>query len=81
MISPEIFVEQHVDDSYAELISVRDELIDDINEFEATPNNKEQSFVIHPNPEVVYQMNLEYLSKICLLVEKKFRDECKLTDL
>ncbi len=76
MISPEMFAEQHKDKTYAELIEVRDELIDDIKEFETTPSNAESDFVIIcPSPEVVYQMNLEYLSKICMLIAQKIREE------
>lgn len=76
MISPELFAEQYNDKTYAELLEVRDELIDDIKEFEATPSNAESDFVIIcPSPEVVYQMNLEYLSKICMLISQKIREE------
>ncbi len=81
MISPEMFAEQHKDKTYAELIEVRDELIDDIKGFEATPSNAESDFVIIcPNPEVIHQMNLEYLSQIYMLIAQKFREQQELED-
>ena len=75
MISPEVFVEQYADKTYEELIEVRNDLINNIKRFEATPQNEEPDFIICPGPDVVYQMNHEYLSKICLLIVQKFQEQ------
>ena len=75
MISPEVFVEQYADKTYEELIEVRNELINSIKKFEATPQNEDSDFIICPGPDVVYQINHEYLSKICLLIVQKFQEQ------
>ena len=80
MISPEVFVEQYADKTYEELIKVRNELINSIKKFEATPQNEDSDFIICPGPDVVYQMHLEYLSAICKLIIKKFREQQGLED-
>ncbi len=71
MISPGAFVNEYKDMSYEELLPVRDELIEDIREFEKSgggPSN------ICPSPSTVYQVHLEYLGKLCELIADKFRD-------
>ena len=78
MISPEVFVEQYADKTYEELIEVRNDLINNIKRFEATPQNEEPDFIICPGPDVVYQMNHEYLSEICLLIVQKFQEQQEL---
>ena len=75
MISPEVFTEQHANKTYEELIEVRNDLINNIKRFEAMPQNEEPDFIICPGPDVVYQMNHEYLSKICLLIIQKFQEQ------
>ncbi len=80
MISPEIFAELNADKTYAELLDVRDELIADIKGFEAAPANEDLDMIICPGPDVVYQMNHEYLSKICLLIVQKFQEQHEAED-
>ena len=80
MISPEVFVEQYADKTYEELIKVRNELINSIKKFEATPQNEDPDFIICPGPDVVYQMNHEYLSKICSLIVQKFQEQQELEE-
>ena len=72
MISLEGFIEMNKDKSYKELIKVRDELISDIRSFEADPDQKG---FIDPSPEVVYQMNLQYLGKLCELIAEKYNQK------
>ena len=72
MISPEGFIEMNKDKNYKELIKVRDELISDLRSFEADPYQKG---FIDPSPEVVYQMNLQYLGKLCELIAEKYNQE------
>ncbi len=72
MISPMGFIEMHKEKRYEDLIKVRDELIDDLRSFEANPD---QTGFINPSPEVVYQMNLQYLGKLCELIAEKYNQE------
>ena len=72
MISPEGFAAMQREKSYAELLEVRDELIDVIREFEEGPA---PSIIISPSPEVIYKMNLEYLKKTCELILVKYNEE------
>lgn len=74
MISPEGFIEEYKNKSYAELLLVRDELLDNIQAFEKQDYDKKQEF-ISPSPEVIYQCNLEYLGKLCELISKKYNQE------
>ena len=74
MISPDDFLDQHSNKSYAELLAVRDELLNDIFAFEKHAYKTEE-LLIHPLPEVVYQCNLEYLGKLCELLSKKYNQE------
>ncbi len=78
MISPEVFADEHEDKTYEELIEVRDELINGIKQFEDMPQNEESDSIMCPGPDVFYQMNHEYLSKICLLIVQKFREQQEL---
>lgn len=80
MISPETFAHEHADKTYEELIEIRNDLFNDIKRFEATPRNEGSGFIICPGPDVVYQMNHEYLSKICWLIVQKFQKEQELED-
>ena len=74
MISPDDFIDQHSNKSYAELLAVRDELLNDIFAFEKHAYKTEE-LLTHPLPEVVYQCNLEYLGKLCELLSKKYNQE------
>ena len=74
MISPMSFQEEHKNDSYEELIAVRDSLIKDIKEFEDN-NDSESEWEINPSPDVVYQCNLEYLAKVCIMISDKYRQD------
>lgn len=71
MIAPETFAEMHKDDSYEELLRLRDEFLESIHSFEAADGNIEVKMM--PSPDVVYQMDLEYLAKVCELISEKFR--------
>jgi hypothetical protein len=79
MLSPEVFIVEYIDKSYSELISVRDELIVEIRNFEEHKNDI-QGGIICPSPKVVYQCNLEYLAKLCELISEKYNKEYVLGD-
>ncbi len=74
MMSPDSFTEEHKDKSYKELLTVRDELLDEIRAFEDQTYDPELDLV-HPSPAVTYQCNLEYLGKLCELIAEKYNRE------
>lgn len=74
MISPEMFVEMYKDKKYKELLPIRDELIQAIRDFEEETYDPKEA-LINPSPDVVYQMNLEYLGKLCELISEKYNKE------
>ncbi len=71
MISPNSFYENHKDDSYEELLKVRDEIIEEIWKYEHNKVSKEE-YGICPSPQTVYWCNLEYLVEACKLVESAY---------
>lgn len=81
MLSPESFIMQYEDLSYKELIKIRNNLINDIRRFERNMSKehdeKEPDVIIitDPSPEVVYQVNLKYLGKLCELISEKYNQE------
>ncbi len=74
MISPDGFLMMHEFKTYAELLLVRDDLIREIQDFEKHPRDPEE-VIMHPSPEVRYQCNLLYLSKISELIMEKHNQE------
>lgn len=74
MISPEGFIQEYLDRSYIELLKVRDKLIVEIRDFEKNKGEPGE-IIMNPSPEVVYQCNLNYLSKICELISQKYNKE------
>lgn len=79
MIGPKSFIEQYKDKSYEELIDARDNLIREIQHFEKLEKEGDHSgeeWMIHPQPDVRYQVNLEYLSALCSYMSEKYNEEC-----
>ena len=75
MLSPEAFIEfQCKGKSYQELLTVRDELIEEIYRFE-NGKNPTEARNITPSPEVKYQMNLLYLGELCKLISETYNRE------
>ena len=75
MMSPENYIDILYEvKKYKELIEMREELLNEIHEFEDGTIPSE-AHLMHPSPEVIYQLNLEYLSKICGLISEKYREE------
>lgn len=74
MISPDYYVDQHKDKSYEELLPISDELIDSIRTFEKQ-GPAANDVIIAPSPDVRYQMDLEYLGKLCELIAEKYREK------
>ena len=74
MISPQLFLSEHETDSYEQLITLRDELIEEIRAFEKQQIPESQWMVRH-SPEVYYQMNLQYLSVLCNYIADRYNRE------
>lgn len=78
MISAEGYVLMHKDDTFEELIAERDSLMADIKAMEAIVYSDDKSgegWNICPGPDVVYQMDLEYLAELCLFIRDKYNTE------
>ena len=73
MFSPETYINNQKDKTYWELIEEREVLLKKVKEFEQFGDNGE--IIKSPSPEVVYQCNLLYLSKLFELIEKKYHEE------
>lgn len=72
MISPEIFKEEHKNDSLERLIAVREELMDSIHDYENGKNNDD---AMMPSPSTIYQCDLMYLAKVCELIIEKYEGQ------
>jgi len=75
MISPEEFISEHAEKRYVELLPIRDVLLQDIRLFEESMGKEDDAVHIHPSPEVIYQMYLQYLGKLCVLIAEKYNEE------
>ena len=72
MASPNYMKSEYEKMSYEELIEVKKQLIDSINAFE-NDDIDEDEWDICPGPDVQYQMNLEYLGVLALVIAEKYR--------
>ena len=78
MISPRGYISEHENDSFEELIAERKRLTENLDRLEAIVYDKkhsDESWLIHPSPDVQYQMNLEYLAELCGFLEEKYNRE------
>ena len=78
MMSPEMYAEEHRNDSFEELIEIRDDLVEELKTLEKVVYDKEQKDKardICPGPDVQYQMTLEYLAKLCMVLHVKYNAE------
>ena len=69
MLSPMSYDNLHANDTLEELIKERNRLIKEIKYFE---KHKEELLadekVMFPSPDVVYEMNVQYLTIICIFI-------------
>lgn len=72
MMSPEAYIKSIEKKSYEQLLEEKENLNKKIEEFES---NQDKSAIISPSPEVKYQCNLEYMSKLCNLIAEKYREK------
>ena len=77
MVSPEWFVAQLKDAPYPRLIKERDALIRKIRKFEREEKagGSISEWQVDPDPEVQYQMQLEYLSALLAFMREKYNTE------
>ena len=83
MISPESFAEEHKNDTFEQLIKEREALIDEIRDLEdillgGKPLAEENMTM--PGPDVIYQMDLEYLAALCTFMSEKYNKEFVMGD-
>ena len=75
MISPETYTGMHRDASFEELIRERNRLLREIRRLEKIVFSEDRSaddWRIKPDPDVRYQMELEYLARLCLMMRTKY---------
>ena len=75
MIIPDYYVKTLKNKSYKQLLIERNKLLNDIYSFENESNNNMiDKQIFSPSPDVIYQMKLNYLAKICELIAKKYNN-------
>lgn len=75
MISPESYVMMHESDSFEELIKERKSLQREIAHLEKIvfdEKRESEEWMYRPSPDVMYQMNLDYLSALCKFMSEKY---------
>lgn len=78
MVSPDMYIQDLESYDYDTLIEERGKLIADIVEYETKEKSGDRAgdeWMMHPSPEVIYQMNLEYLSKLCLIMKERYSED------
>ena len=73
MVSPDYMKSEYEKMSYEELLEERDNLLSYICDFEENKLD-ESEYQINPSPEVIYQMNHEYLGQLAPLIAEKYRE-------
>ena len=74
-ITPEQFNENNKDKSYEELLSVRDELIGAIRNYEADAESDPEDVVVDPLPNENYYCKLKLLGSLCNLIAEKYGEQ------
>ncbi len=77
-MSPETYAMQFEDAPFEELLKERSRLIKEMKGFEKMVMRDEAKgpeWMIMPSPDTVYQMELEYLAKLCPLIAERYRAE------
>ena len=78
MISPEMYISQIRDKPYPYLMDARNKLLRYICDFEEKEKagiRDESEWNSSPFPDVRYQMDLEYLSGLCALMQERYNEE------
>lgn len=83
MICPETFVDEYKDYSYEQLIGVRNDLIKSILDHEdevKCGNMDTEAELMCPSPDVMYQMDIEYLIKLLEVMKDKYKGSDRLIE-
>lgn len=78
MLNPEMYAEQFKNASYQEMIKERDSLMRYIRKYEKLEKAGDRSgeeWMIYPQPDVRYQMYMEYLAALLLLMKDKYNED------
>lgn len=78
MMSPKTYANEHKNDSFEEIIEMRNDLVDELKDLEKIVFDKEKKddeWSICPGPDVQYQMTLEYLAEVCVMLGEKYNKE------
>ena len=78
MISPAQYIETIENDSFVDLIKKREELIKSIKILEKivfSDKKESEEWMMHPGPDVRYQMDLQYLAELCNFMSEKYNNE------
>ena len=71
MVGPEGFAEEIRGKGLGELVALKDELSESAKGFEVGRRD-DSELLRDPSPEVVYQMELLYLAKVCELLSEEY---------
>lgn len=83
MISPEAFVEEYKDYSYEQLIAIRNDYFNSILDYESSVKHGDmdtEAGLFEPSPEIMYQMDMDYLIKLLELMQDKYKGDDKIAD-
>ena len=76
MVSPDYYIQEITKGkSYVELIEIRNEFIKSFEDFEKKyvfNTETVEKPMIHPLPEVVYQVNMDYLIELLKVMQEKY---------
>ena len=78
MLNPEMYAEQFKNASYQEMIKERDSLMRHIRKYEKLEKVGDcsgEERKIHPQPDVRYQMYMEYFAALLLLMKDKYNED------
>ena len=72
MPCPKGFIERLKNKNLEDLLEEQSDLVHEIWEYEHRDKLLDDEFTLCPTPDVVYQMNQEYLDEICILIGEKY---------
>lgn len=78
MISPSSYIDRFKDVEYLDLIKERNHLMKFIIEYEEKDiagDRSGEEWGIHPQPDVRYQIYLEYLGELCALMSERYNQD------
>ena len=73
LMTPKMYVDSLKDKSISEMIRTRDELIDDMREYEDAIR-KGYDVVMTPDPIIIYKNNYMCLIEVCRLIHENIDD-------